>query len=57
MSNERENLEKEVKDYLVEIKKKADEIIKEMPELPDEVLGEYPAMLSQHLQSMTYPTL
>ena len=54
---DREKVEKEVKEQLVEIKNLADQILKELPSLPDEVLTEYPGMLSQHLQDMQYPTL
>ncbi|GAH47942.1 unnamed protein product [marine sediment metagenome] len=54
---DREKVEIEVKEQLVEIKNLADEILKELSDIPDEVLDQYPGMLSQHLQDMQYPTL
>ena len=54
---DREKVEKDVKEHLIEIRKVAQEALDELSDIPDDVLSEMPATLSQILQDISYPTL
>lgn len=54
---DREKVEKEVKEQLIDLRKLAQETLDGLSEMPDEVLAELPATLSQVLQDIQYPTL
>lgn len=54
---DREKVEKEVKEQLIEIRKLAQKALDELSDVPDEVLEQIPAALSQILQDLEYPTL
>jgi hypothetical protein len=58
MAKSREDLEKEVKDHIKEIKEQYDALLKDLSEVPDSMLeSNIIPTLSQHLQDITDPTL